>query len=257
VIAGQPKKLLFRLNASAALLCVGTFVHAQETPDNEAQQSRISPEHREPGAPVSPPVLRAEPPRMSTPRPDEHSLKDALAKSVTAEGFIEGVRLCMAAVSPRFDVHPQVLSSAGWAYTSPQRVPSERGTIEAVQFFKDQRVIALQDYGKLVLCAVAGRIEKLDQMYKIRAALIDTLGAVPIDKVPRLRALVAHTRANAPQTDFSNVLIAGDYSLEIFGQQRDLGKMATPSIKTISMVKVTSAPLPAEFQSYAQSGATK
>jgi hypothetical protein len=236
------------LLAAAALFAAGAPALAQDAPDQEVRPSRISP--RQPGL-VSPPQPTLVPGAVAPPR------DDGPGALITMPGLAEGVRLCMAVVSPQYDVRPRILTADGWAFTEPRRRPDGQMSYETIQFFKNDRVIALLDYGSLVICRSGGRIENAQQLGRIRASLIEALGAVPIGDVPGLAPLAARIRTNAPQTDLANVLIAGDYSLEISVGEAPLGGRATPSSQTIHLVMVTSIPLPVEFRPQARASAAQ
>jgi hypothetical protein len=189
-----------------------------------------------------------------TAKPVERTLEEELGDPVTPAGMVEGAQLCMTVVSPQFDVQSRRLVDRGWGYTSPRQMSNGQGTFEFIQFLKDDRTIALQDYGPVVVCRVIGRVEKAEKLSEVRASLIETLGAAPVTDIPRLEALAARYRRGSPQANLANMLVAGDYTLEITALERDLGELATPAIKTIQVVMIESLPLPAEFRANAKTG---
>jgi hypothetical protein len=246
------KNALFLTSAGAVLLCgAGAAVLAQGARNGETRQSRISPERLDE---TGPPVIRTVPVPAPTPttKPVKRSLEEELGDPVTPAGMVEGAQLCMTVVSPQFDIRSRLLVDRGWGYTSPRQMSNGQSSFEFIQFLKGERTIALQDYGPMVVCRVIGRIDRMDKLREVRASLIEALGAVPVTDVPRLEALTARYRRGSPQADLANVLIAGDYTLEITALERNLGELATPSIQTVQMVMIESIPLPAEFQSHAK-----
>ena len=234
--------------AGAALLCnSGIAAYAQDAPKGDRQQSRIYPHEPKDGPPAIT-VVPTPPPVVAT-RPAERSLEEKLGDPVTTAELVEGTRLCMATVSPQFEVNPHVLADDGWGYTSPRREHDGQRSFEFVQYVKDDRTIALLDYGSIVICRVVGRVANADEVGPLRASLIEAFDAVPITDLPKLEAVMARLRRNSPQVDLANVLVTGDYSFEIEEGERDLGELATPSIRSFHALMVTLVPLPQEYRS--------
>jgi hypothetical protein len=233
LLAGAGAALLFGAGAPAL---------AQDAPDQEVRPSRISP--IQPGL-MSPPA-----PRL-VPRPGAPSRDDGPGELATMAGFVEGARLCMAAVSPQFEVRPRILTDEGWAFMAPRQVSLLGRSYEMVQYSKGGRAIALMDDGSQVVCRLLGRVEDLAQLSQVRESLIAGLGAVPIDEAPGLETLVAGMRRAVPQADFANILIAGGYSLELAREERNVG------VQAMRVIIVTSMPLPAQFQTHAPTSAAE
>src|SRR6478672_9973147 len=103
-MAALPRNALLLVASGAALLCGAvTLAHAQE-----ARPNRISP--------VDPRLVSPPPMRMLG-RPAEPP-----ARPVTMAEFVDGARLCMGAVSLQFDVHPRILTDAGWSFMRPREI---------------------------------------------------------------------------------------------------------------------------------------
>jgi hypothetical protein len=169
--------------------------------------------------------------------------------------FVQGVRLCMAAVGPQFDVHhPRVLTDDGWAFSTPRQVSFLGRPHEMVLYDKGSRTIALLDDGRRVACRLIGSVDTLAQLSQVRDALIGGLGAVPIDRARGLESLAARMHRDVPQADFANMLIVGGYSVELAAEERP-ALSHDPSAPPRRAVIVTSFPLPAQFQSQAPTGA--
>ncbi len=172
-------------------------------------------------------------------------------------GFVDATRMCMAVVSPQFEVQAGLLPSAGWGWFQPRQVPMGARVFEMVQYTKGALSLALLDDGSLVVCRVVGDVESTSQLSQVRAALVEAFGAAPIESVPRLAPLVDRLRQGAPQTVLANFMVAGDYTLEITAQQRTLPASATAPARTLGMVMVESVPLPQQFRSPALSSAAQ
>lgn len=176
---------------------------------------------------------------------------------LSAAEFAETTRLCMSVVSPSFEVRPELLTRTGWAWFQPRQVPMGQQTFQMVQYSKDRRSIALLDNGSLVVCRVVGGVENADKLRDVRAALTRTLGAIPLDDIPRLAPLAVRLRSQAPQIDHANLLVAGNYSLELSFRERTSAGTADTPPRTYRMVMVESVPLPQQFQLTAPTSAAQ
>jgi hypothetical protein len=87
--------------------------------------------------------------------------------------------------------------------------------------------------------------------------LIEALRAVPLDDMPRLAPLAARLSRLAPQTVRANLLVAGDYTLELTVQERTVASPAGTPPRTYRAVMVESLPLPPQYQSHAQTSAAQ
>lgn len=238
------RNALLLTSATAALL-YAAGVHAQGAPEPEPRPSRISPV--DPRL-VSPPVPMVVPrPGPAAPvRPEERY------PAVTTAQMVEGARLCMAAVSPRDEVQPQLLLRDGWSWTPSRQMSYSGGSYEIVRYFKNGRAIELSDYGFMVICQAAGRIDSLDQFDQFRSALIEALGARPIGDIARLAPLAEQTLNSRPDMPLADVLIVGDYRLEVFARDETIRPPRVPVEQTVHTIVISSSALPLEYQSPGQ-----
>ena len=170
--------------------------------------------------------------------------------------FAEDARLCLTVVSADNVVRSYILAEDGWAYTQPRRISNELGSFETIQFIKGDQSIALLDFGSRVMCRVAGRVEEMSHLNDVRKTLIDTLAAIPVKEVPKLEQLVSNIQRIAPETNLSNILVAGGHMLELAAVETSVADPSAGSSTLVRMVMVSSVPLPKEFQTPAPNGAT-
>jgi hypothetical protein len=170
-------------------------------------------------------------------------------------GFADATRMCMTVVSPQFEVQASLLPTAGWSWFQPRQVQIGAQTYEMVQYSKGGISLVLLDGGALVICRVVGEVEGPAQLNEVRAALIERLGAVPVENVPRLAAYTDRVRQGAPQTVLANLMIAGDYTLELTLRERPRAATETAPAGTVRAVMIESVPLPPQFRSPALAGA--
>lgn len=218
---------------------------------DEISQSRISPER--PDLVRPPPIIL--PPTVS-PKSDLRPIAEQLGAPASPADFVEDARRCMAVVSPDNSVHSYILAESGWSYTLPRQKSNELGNYEFIQFSKDDRSIALLDFGSRVMCRVVGRVEELSQLGEVRRALIDGLAAASIGELPKFEQLAANIRRNAPEVDLSNILVAGNHMLELAATEKSVALRSGEADTQFRVVMVSSVPLPKEFQSHAPTGAT-
>lgn len=234
----MPKAPLSLALTSAALLC-GALAHAQDG-EGRARPSRIAPD-----------LGIAPPPPIPIARPRE-PVPEILPPPASNSDLVATAGKCLDLVSPDFEVRPEILFKNGWSFTKPRRQGSGPGSYEFVQYDKDDFTIALLDFGSVVLCRAGGLIAGEEQVASLRAALIETLRATPIENTPGMDGYISAIKRDAPETDLDNVLIAGDYMLEIMSQTRDTSGFAEGSPPFFTMVMVSSVPVPAQFRSSAQ-----
>lgn len=240
------RKLAFLLaSAGAALVsCASTSACAQDVPAPQTNQSRIYPHPPENGIPM--PIPSVSRPPQPAPREDNWS-------SATTSELVNSMRLCRATVSPHFEVQPRVLAEDGWGYTMPRREQNALGNFESVRYYKNHLTLGLLDFGQIVLCRVVARIADIEQLNELRVELASELGAIPLRDAQGMEAYVDIVSRNRSDAELMNIMIVGDYSLELAIQAVDASNMGLSDESTVTIILLTSAPLPIQFQSGAQS----
>jgi hypothetical protein len=231
---------------AGCMACWGSVAPAQDkSPADEFltnQKSRVHPASEFPDQP--PPFM----PPTNRPVVNESHGPEKVEPPVETGKLVETVDLCMRVVSPRFEVKPQILSEGGWGYTSLQT--GQRGSLsyEYVNYYKGNLTVSLQDFSKFVDCRSVGRISGEGQLSDIRASLIKTLRATPITDTPGMERYVAGTRQGAPQTNFENLLVVGDYLVEFWQQSMSTEDLEVEGHPTLELAIFSVVPLPEKFQ---------
>jgi hypothetical protein len=208
------------------------------------RQSRIHPsaglEDQPP--PFAPPTNNRIAPVEKPPSPEK------VEPPVETSALIGALELCMKTVSPQFDVKPQVLLDSGWGYTGLQR--QQRGALQydKVEYLKGGLIISLQDFKSFVDCRVVARIRGADQTSEIRTSLITQFGASPVRETAGMAPYVARTEQAAPQTNFENLLVVGDYLVEFWQQQIGTAGLNVDGAPLIDVALLSISPLPEKYR---------
>lgn len=244
------RKALRLLHATCMALALGAGAAAHGEEGNEqanAQvRSRLLPKS-DPALPHSPPPIRTSPTfatrETSAPR---------MPRLTSSNEMVQNVQKCMAVVSPEMVVDARILRDEGWSHTVPVRKENATGTFEKVEYLKDDVMIALIDMGPVVACRAAGWIAKPSELSEIRSAMVQELAAVPLNKVKALEDLSSLIAQRMPQSDQANVLIIGNYTVEITAQTINLTQLKISTPDTATMIMLTSTPLAPEYQARLQ-----
>ena len=164
--------------------------------------------------------------------------------------LVEAVGLCMQAVSPKLDVQTTVLADNGWGYTKPRQ--SLRGALpyEAVNYYKGNLTISLQDFGRFIDCRTVARIRGAEQVKEVRNELNKEFGVSQINTLPDMEAYVDQTAKMAPDTNFENLQVVGDYLIELTMQTLETKNLNIEAPPTLYLLLISTAPLPPKFQKH-------
>jgi hypothetical protein len=167
-----------------------------------------------------------------------------LMPTVPIADYVAAARLCQTVVSPDFVVNPDALVSEGWSFTTPRQQQNELGRFESISYFKGQVTIGLLDFGTVVLCRVVAFVSAPQQVTEIRDAISRDMGAVPMRDVPAAFAHYNLAARNLSEEQQSNLMIAGNYGLELAAQAFDPQTSGFAEGSASIVVILTSRPLP-------------
>ena len=189
--------------------------------------------------------------------PSSGSPTDEPPKLASLADFADGARTCMRTVSPEMQVNTQYFWDEHWSYTKPEKLTTSDGTFETIQYDQNDVTISLLDYGRVVICRVGAWTSSSSDVPKIRASLVEELGARPLRQVPELAEMSDFMAQQMPQVDQANVLTVGSYQLEIASKDVDLAQEGIKGGKATTIVMLTIVPLSKKYQARLKVGTGK
>ena len=175
---------------------------------------------------------------------------DQAPQYVAVDALADNVERCRNVVSPDFDVDTSSLWASGWSYTQPRMGAMGRREFESIQYMQDGLTLALLDFGDFVICRAVGMVQDPGSIDQLRARIASNHNATPMVDHLGLRQLSESILAAMPNVDTQNLLVAGDYQIEIGTQTVTAAQHGQEGYGDLVMLMVTTNPLPAQFRNY-------
>jgi len=218
---------------------------SQDTRDEEAseEKSRLLPNYGS-GSTLSPPATLVPPPApaakvISQRQPSQQALKSPTSSA----NIVEYARLCREVVSPDYSINVENLVGDGWGYTQPSQATFGAVSAEIVRYYKDQDMIALIDLGPVVVCRVVSLIKDENQFLELRSALVTNLPAQEFFDADGMDKYRSHILRNSPSANTLNIFVAGDYSIEMSIDKRDLAGTGITGAKSATFAMLEIGPI--------------
>lgn len=255
------------LLTAVSILAVGSVAQAQDEAPANAVVLSSSPDTSPPVVTSTPtPAVSQKPSRLIPPPPPADmphppvltttvdpaasNKPEVLPDPVSIDRITELAKLCQKVVPPSFEIKPELLWENGWAYRV--RIPFRSGSMigDRVEYSRPgtAETITLIDLGSTVICRVVVRIDAQGSVNEVRSSLQSSLPALPFADAPINKQYKQLVLANKNDEDHPNLLIAGEYSIDLTLQTTDLTGMNVVNADNVTMLMAEIFPLPSNLR---------